>query len=76
MKDLNKHVVPLVTSKWYNLGLELLDPAKHERILESIEENSSHDIEHCCRKMLSKWLETSKEASWDQLIEAVRAIKE
>ena len=74
MKDLSKHVLPIVATKWYDLGLELLDP-KHERALDIIEENFTCDVERCCRKMFSKWLETCDDASWAHLIEAVRTIE-
>ena len=75
MKDLNKHVIPLVATKWYDLGLELLE-TKHERELEIIETNHSNDAAKCCRKMFSKWLESqSDSASWDQLIQAVKNIE-
>ena len=74
MRDLNTHVVPLVAARWYDLGLELLKP-QHERELEIIEENNN-EVKKCCRKMFSKWLETqSDNASWDQLIQAVKNIE-
>ena len=76
MKDLNKHVIPLVAIKWYDLGLELLE-TKHERELDTIEKDSKVEgAKTCCRKMFSKWLETqSDNASWDQLIQAVKNIE-
>ena len=76
MKDLNKHVIPLVATKWYDLGLELLE-TKHERELDTIEkDNKVEGTKTCCRKMFSKWLETqSDSASWDQLIQAVKNIE-
>ena len=75
MKDLNKYVIPLVATKWYDLGLELLE-TKHEKELEIIETNHSNDAGKCCRKMFSKWLETqSDSASWDQLLQAVKNIE-
>ena len=75
MKDLNKHVTPLVATRWYDLGLELLE-TKHERELDIIETNYENNATKCCRKMFSKWLETqSDNASWDQLIQAVKNIK-
>ena len=51
----------------------MLDP-KHERAFDIIEENFT-DVKHCCRKMFSKWLETRDDATWNQLIEAVRTIE-
>ena len=76
MKDLNKHVIPLVATRWYDLGLELLE-TKHERELDTIEKDSKVEgAKTCCRKMFSKWLETqSDNASWDQLIQAVKNIE-
>ena len=76
MKDLNRHVIPLVASRWYDLGLELLE-TQHERELDTIEKDSKVDgAKTCCRKMFSKWLETqSDNASWDQLIQAVKNIE-
>ena len=76
MKDLNKHVIPLVATRWYDLGLELLE-TKHERELDTIEkDNKAEGAKTCCRKMFSKWLETqSDNASWDQLIQAVKNIE-
>ena len=75
MKDLNRHVIPLVSTRWYDLGLELLE-TKHERELEIIETNYRNDVAMCCRKMFSKWLETQCDnASWDQLIQAVKNIE-
>ena len=76
MKDLNKHVIPLVATRWYDLGLELLE-TKHDRELEIIETNHSNDAAKCCRKMPSKWLESqSDSASWDQLMQAVKNIEQ
>ena len=76
MKDLNKHVIPLVATRWYDLGLELLE-TKYERELDTIEKDSKAEgAKTCCRKMFSKWLETqSDNASWDQLIQAVKNIE-
>ena len=76
MKDLNKHVIPLVATRWYDLGLELLE-TKHERELDTIEKDSKVEgMKTCCRKMFSKWLETqSDSSSWDQLIQAVKNIE-
>ena len=72
---LNKHVISLVATKWYDLGLELLDP-RHEREMEIIDKDSKVEgTRTCCRKMFGKWLETRDDASWDQLIEAVRTIQ-
>ena len=74
MKDLSKHIIPAVATKWYELGLELLD-SSHEKVLENIERDGSRfDVQWCCRKMLTKWLEVSDDATWGQVIDAVKSI--
>jgi len=74
MKDLNKHVIPVVATKWYDLGLELLD-SRYEKELDTIEKDGSKfDVQWCCRKMLGKWLEVSDDPTWEQLTNAVKSI--
>ena len=74
LRDLVKHVVPLVQNNWYELGLYLLDP-KHENELAIIEAaDMKNDTKTCCRKMFSKWLNTDDQASWDKVIEALTEI--
>ena len=78
MRDLTKYVIPLVATRWYDLGLELLPrETKYEKELDTIEKDSKVEgTKTCCRKMLSKWLESqSDSASWDQLIQAVKNIE-
>ena len=75
MKVLNRHVIPKVSIKWYDLGLELLED-EYEGELETIHKDYKADgSKTCCQKMFSKWLETRDGASWDQLIEAMRTIE-
>ena len=72
LRDLVNHVTPSVANRWYDLGLQLLDP-KYENELNIIEADKD-DIKTCCRKMFSKWLNTDKLASWDKVIEALTLI--
>ena len=72
MKILNKHVISKVYAKWYDLGLELLDD-KYAGELDIMHRNDGSKT--CCQKMFSKWLKTRDNASWDQLIEAMRTIE-
>jgi len=67
-------VIPLVNTKWYDLGLQLLDP-KYEKKLDTIEADTKNDAETCCRKMFRKWLDTDELASWDKLIKALRIVQ-
>ena len=72
-KHLHEHVLPSVSTRWYDLGLELLDP-KDENKLDTIEKDSKTEgVEICCKKMFNVWLNYDN-ASWDQLIKAIRKI--
>ena len=74
LRDLMIHVIPSVATKWYELGLMLLDP-KYENELNTIEADTRNDAATCCRKMFSKWLNTDQLASWDKLIKALRIVQ-
>ena len=74
LRDLTIHVITSVATRWYNLGLVLLD-TKYENELNIIEADIRNDAVTCCRKMFSKWLNTDELASWDKLIKAVRIVQ-
>ena len=70
---MHEHVLLSVCTRWYDLGLELLDP-KDEAKLDTIEKDSKIEgVEICCKKMFDKWLEYDN-VSWNQLIQAIRKI--
>ena len=72
MRDLNRYVRPSIATKWYNVGLQLLDD---KSTLDTIVEwNSPVDVEKCAAAMFRLWLERTPDASWNQLIEALRVI--
>lgn len=72
LKDLYRHVVPIIASKWRDVGIELLRADK-QNVLDIIETNHSHDAVTCCKCVLKKWLDTSIDASWNQLITALKS---
>ena len=74
LRDLTIHVIPSVATKWYELGLVLLDP-KYQNELSVIEADTRNDAATCCRKMFSKWLNTDEHASWNKLIEALGIVQ-
>ena len=74
MRDLVNRVLPHVAVKWYELGLELLDPA-NEHELEIIEKDAKDDAKMGCRKMFKKWLDSDEEASWEKVIQALTDIE-
>ena len=57
--------------KWYDLGIELLDPNDIGE-LNAIEAEYPSDLNKCCTEMFSLWLKNQPTASWNQLIEALR----
>ena len=69
--ELLDHVVPHVTPQWYVLGLKLLKK-EQESQLDIIKSNHPGDNQMCCMEMFWYWLSTNTDASWQQLIEALR----
>ena len=61
-----------IATKWYELGLELVDS---NNALKVIEANHHSDVNICCRVMFEKWLEKTPNASWSQLVTALDNIK-
>ena len=67
-------MIPSVATRWYDLGLVLLDE-KDQKELTIIEEDTKNDWKKCCRKMFSKWLDTDELACWDKLINAAKVAR-
>ena len=72
VKDLHNHVVEGVASKWRDFGVQLLNPV-NEGIFDIIEKDHPKSIIACCQSMLRKWLETKADATWNQLLNALRS---
>ena len=60
-----------MATKWYTLGVELLDG--DTAVLDVIETNYQSDDDRCSR-MFKKWLEMKPDASWSQLVTALNDI--
>jgi len=74
LKLLNKLVKPHVTTKWYDLGIELLE-VEDLKTLDEIQNNYPRDASMCCTKMFQSWLDGQPEASWrQQLLQALREL--
>ena len=72
LKDLYDHVVSNVAKNWKDVGVQLLrSDQTHE--LNILETNYPQDVVRCCKCALEKWLESSVDATWNQLIEALRS---
>ena len=75
LKDLYEHVVPVIADKWEDIGVQLLDSILSEkRVLKVIKANHPNNVEECCKNMFIKWLDTQKEATWNQVIEVIEKI--
>ena len=71
LKYLNRYVRGSVGLKWHDLGIELLDPDDVEE-LDKIKAQYPQDLNECCKAMFQLWLRKQPDASWNQLIEALR----
>jgi len=60
-----------VSAKWYELGIALLEERKLGQ-LEIIMANKNSNVTACCYAMFNYWIKTQPEASWHQLVEALR----
>ena len=75
LKDLCKHVVPVIADKWEDIGVQLLDSdLLEQRVLEVIAADHPHSVEDCCKRMFDKWLSTQDKANWNQVIGAIQNI--
>ena len=55
------------------MGIELLD-VEDLKALDVIQSNYPKDASTCCTKMFQLWLDRQPEASWEQLIQALREL--
>ena len=69
--DLHSYVKQEVSPKWYNLGVQLLNPEQAKK-LDIIQADHPGDSETCCTAMFKYWLQVDTNASWDKLITALQ----
>ena len=62
-------MVNSVAGKWKDLGVQLLPP----EMVDIIAEDHPHDAVNCCKCVFKKWLDTTTDATWNQLIKALRS---
>ena len=68
LRDVYRHVVPNYAHKWRYLGNQL---QFSQAELDIIFSNFHNDSEDCCRNLMSRWLNKSSNATWDQLLTAI-----
>ena len=56
------------------MGIELLEP-EDLPALDEIQKNYPRDVGMCCTKMLQLWLERQPDATWEQLIQALKEVE-
>ena len=59
------------SGKWRDLGMQLLQPSD----VGIIAQNHPGDVVGCCQRVLEEWLEKATDATWNQLIKALRSIE-
>ena len=64
--------VARVASNWYELGAMLLEE-EQESQLKIIKSTHGNDVKACCLYMLQYWMDTHSEATWHQLVTALRS---
>lgn len=70
-----KQLLPFVAHmapNWYEVGAMLLD-MKQESQLKLIRATHGSDVRKCCLAMLQYWMDTHPEATWHQLVAALRS---
>lgn len=71
LKYLYKYVKTDIANDWFEIGVELFD-AGDEAVLKTLKKNYPGDANKCASEMLQLWLDRKPEASWNQLLEALR----
>ena len=61
-----------VAEKWKELGVQLLR-SDQENVLNIIVADHPNDVVSCCKCVLKKWLDTTTDATWNQLITALKS---
>ena len=73
MKYLNRHIVANIAACWQDVGYELLETEREDEIqLNTIKSEPSLGNKERARKMLTLWLDKKPDASWNDLIRALR----
>ncbi|XP_065910680.1 uncharacterized protein [Dysidea avara] len=67
-----KLVKELFATDWYDIGLELL-ATEHQSMLSNNKKNNRNNVSEACNWMLELWIGKQPEATWNQLIKALRA---
>ena len=64
-------VITAVGSKWFELGIELLDDDQLAQL--DIIKSNNNEVTRCCAEMFLFWLRSHASATWQDLVEALKA---
>ena len=64
-------IITAVGSKWYELGIELLDEDQSTQL--KIIKTNNQEVTRRCSEMFLFWLETHSTATWQNLVDALKA---
>ena len=71
-RKLANFVVPLVLPHWFEIGIMLLDEDQEQQI-DMIKDNNAKDALSGCMEMFWFWLDTHRDATWQDLLNALRS---
>ena len=57
---------------WYEIGVMLLEGEQESQLI-LIQSDYGSDVRKCCLAMLQYWMDTHPEATWHQLVTALRS---
>ena len=63
-------MVPGAIPHWNSIGIELLNDSSH---IINITNNHPSDHQKCCQQMFAKWLSKNPQATWQNLLDALKS---
>ena len=61
-----------LAAHWYDIGIQLMENSAG--VLQTIKANHQSDVNASCTAMFEKWLKMNPDASWNQLVSALKNI--
>ena len=71
LQDLHNILIPEIANDWYEVSIQLFDNSQLPK-LEEIRATHSNDRRGGCLEMLKYWLQITPEATWDDIVHALR----
>ena len=71
-QQLLSFVIPHVASKWYEVGVMLLEKEQESQLVQ-IKSNHGQDVNKCCFEMFSYWRQTHPDDNWYHLVTVLKS---